>query len=321
MLETRIFAGIKRPFQSTLGLVAIVLTVLLWAVAANVAHSLFVAGVKPLELAGVSAMVATFGLAILDSFVGRTRAKGMSWKEFVLGLILVGLVGADYVAIQLLPVAVAIVLLFMAPILVVLWNALTSRRAPSRSVLVALILSLLGVVLVSNLLVDDISHINWFGLFVGLTTAVCFAAYIVLSEKLSTTDEPVGVMLKTFAVASLFWLVYQLPQGMPWTLLAPENFLKVLIMGIAGNLLPYLLFFWCLQRVPAERAAIVATLEPAIAGVLAWIWFGQALTVIQLVGGVLIVSAITWMQLKTTNPDPHSKQLQSVLPTNKELRL
>lgn len=86
--------------QNTLGLFAIILIVILWAVAANVAHSLFIAGVHPFELAGVSAMISTFGLAILDSFVGRKHAKAMNWQQFVLGLVLVGLVGADYIAIQ-----------------------------------------------------------------------------------------------------------------------------------------------------------------------------------------------------------------------------
>ncbi|MEH2153498.1 DMT family transporter [Nostoc sp.] len=90
-------------------------------------------------------------------------------------------------------------------------------------------------------------------------------------------------------------------QGVPWTLLAPENILKVIYVGLAGNLLPYLLFFWCIQRVQAERAAIAATLEPVIAGVLAWVWFGQTLTVMQIVGGFAIVVAITWMQFQTAN--------------------
>jgi len=115
---------------SGIGLTAILLTVIFWAVAANVANSLFLAGVPPLELAGVSTMIATFGLAILDSFFGRAQAQKINWREFALGVILVGLVGADYLAIQRLPVAIAIVLLFTAPILVVLWTALSSRSAP-----------------------------------------------------------------------------------------------------------------------------------------------------------------------------------------------
>jgi drug/metabolite transporter, DME family len=288
--------------QNSLGMLAIVLTVVAWAIAANVANSLFLLGVQPFELAGASAAIATFGLAILDSFIGRSHAKPIDPQQFALGLILVGLVGADYLAIQRLPVAVAIVLLFTAPILVVLWSAFTSRRLPSQSVLVALVLSVCGVILVSNLLASNVEQINWFGILIGLMTAVFFAAYIVLSEQVSVTKETIGVMLKTFAVASLFWISYQLTQGIPWTLLAPENILKVIYVGIAGNLFPYLLFFWSIQRVQAQRAAIAATLEPLVAGVLAWVWFGQTLTLMQIIGGIFIIVAVTWMQFQTTGP-------------------
>ena len=281
-----------------LGLLAIVLTVVAWAIAANVANHLFLAGVQPFELAGASAMIATFGLAILESLFGRAHAQPISRPQFALGLILVGLVGADYLAIQRLPVAVAIVLLFTAPIMVVLWTALTSGHLPSRPVLVALSLSMIGVLLVSNLLANKGAQVEWFGILAGLATAVFFAAYIVLSEKISATRETIGVVLKTFAIASLVWLTYQLTQGIPWTLLAPENILNVIYVGIAGNLLPYLLFFWCMQRIRAEQAAIAATLEPVIAGSLAWVWFGQALSIMQIMGGVLIVAAVTWMQFK-----------------------
>lgn len=294
----------SRYSSNTAGLIAILVTVVAWAIAANVANSLFLVGVQPFELAGASAMIATFGLAIMDSLIGRSHAQPITRQQCALGLVLVGLVGADYLAIQRLPVAVAIVLLFTAPVLVVLWSALTSRRAPTPPVLVALILSVLGVILVSNVFASNLASVNWFGLGVGLITAVFFAAYIILSEKLSATHETIGVMLKAFAVASLFWLAYQLTQGTPQPLLEPQNVLKVIYVGLAGNLLPYLLFFWCLQRVQAERAAIAATLEPLIASILAWVWFGQTLSLMQIIGGLLIMVAITWMQFKTVNSIP-----------------
>ncbi|MEG3987792.1 DMT family transporter [Microcoleus sp. S28C3] len=297
-----------RDSLNVLGMLAMLLTVVAWAIAANVANRLFLSGVQPFELAGASATIATFGLAILDSLVGRSHAKPIDRPQFALGLILVGLVGADYLAIQRLPVAVAIVLLFTAPILVVLWTAVTSRCLPARPVLVALILSIVGVLLVSNLLASHEARVEWFGILVGLTTAVFFAAYIVLSDRVSATQETIGVMLKVFAVASLFWIAYQLTQGMPWTLLARENILKVIYVGIAGNLLPYLLFFWCIQRIQAERAAIAATLEPVVAGVLAWFWFDQTLTGMQIVGGFTIVVAITWMQFQTAIPNSLDSQ-------------
>lgn len=287
-----------RLSSSSLGLIAILLTVLCWAVAANVAHDLFTTGVNPLELAGASAMIATFGLAILHSFWGRGQTRVMNWKQFALGLVLVFLVGADYIAIQQLPIAIAIVLLFTSPLLVVLWTAFTTRRAPSQFVFIALMLSILGVLLVSKLLESNVAQVNWFGIGIGLTTAVFFAAYILLSEQLADTGEPVSILLKTYAVASLFWLAYQFTQRLPLHLLTPDHFPKVLAVGIIGNLLPYLLFLWSIQRVHAEQAAIVATLEPFVAAVLAWLWFGQTLTVLQVIGGLLIIVAVTALQLK-----------------------
>lgn len=299
----------RRLSPSWLGLFAILLRVLCWALAANVAYDLFMAGINPLELAGVSAMIATFGLAILNSFWGRGQTKPMNLKQFALGLVLVFLVATDYVAIQQLPVAIAIVLLFTSPILVVLWTAFAARRVPSRFVLIALTLSILGVVLVSKLLESTLEQVNWFGIGIGLTitTAVFFTAYIILSEQMAGTGESVGILLKTYAVASLFWLAYQFTQGLPLTLLTPENFPKVLVVGIVGNLLPYLLFLWSIQRVHAERVAIVATLEPFVAAIVAWLWFGQTLTLLQIAGGVLIIVAVTDLQLKQTQPSQHPR--------------
>ncbi|HEY9656828.1 MAG TPA: EamA family transporter [Allocoleopsis sp.] len=286
---------------STLGLVAILLTVLCWALAANVAFDLFRAGTQPLELAAASAIIATFGLAILNSFWGQSHTKPMRLKQLGLGLVLVLLVGADYMAIQQLPVAVAIVLLFTAPILVILWTAFVSGQAPSRSVGLALMLSIVGVVLVSKLLESSWDQVNWFGIGIGLTTAVCFAAYIILSEQIVGTAEPVGILLQTYAVASLVWLAYQLTQGIPTAVLMPEHVPKVLVVGLAGNLLPYLLFLWSVQRVRAERAAIVATLEPLVAAIVAWLWFGQTLTLLQILGGGLIVAAVTAIQFNPSS--------------------
>jgi hypothetical protein len=76
----------------------ILITVVAWAIAANVANSLFLVGVKPFELAGASAIVATFGLVVLKSLLGRTHAQPLNRQQFILGLILVGLAGADYLA-------------------------------------------------------------------------------------------------------------------------------------------------------------------------------------------------------------------------------
>lgn len=283
--------------QRKLGLVAVLFTVVLWAVAANIISSLLVAGVNPFELAASSVAISTFSLAVVNSFRMKPEVKAMNRQQFILGLLFAGLIGANYLAIARLPVAVAILLLFTSPLMVVLWTALTTRQMPGRSVLAAMLLLIVGVVLVSKVVESDLSEFNGLGILIGLSSAVFFTAYNLQGERVGHSDETFGVMLKTFAVASLFWLAYQVTQGVPATLLEPEKMWKILYVGLAGTTLPYSLFFWGVQRVQTERAVVIATLEPVIAAALAWLWFGQTLTLLQLIGGILIILAVTAMQL------------------------
>ena len=150
----------------------------------------------------------------------------------------------------------------------------------------------------SQLLAGNLTAFNGFGMSVGLSTALLFAAYTLMSEQISTTSSAAVSLLKTFWVASLLWIGYFTIHGFPFALLEPQTLPKVIYMGIAGSLLPYLLYLWGTKHLQAARAAIVATIEPVIAAGLAWIWFGQALTILQMLGGVLILSAITLLRLR-----------------------
>jgi hypothetical protein len=50
------------------------------------------------------------------------------------------------------------------------------------------------------------------------------------------------------------------------------------------------------RHLPAPRAAVVATLEPVLGALLAWPIQHQALSAIQIAGGLVVVAAITWVQ-------------------------
>jgi DME family drug/metabolite transporter len=285
----------------SVGLPAVVAASTLWAVAANVASSLFQTGVNSFDLAGVTTIIATVALTLVQIARKGLPALSIRPAQFVLGILFTLFVAADYLAIERLPVAVAIVLIFTSPVLVVLWTAIVSRRLPSRQVLIALALSAIGVALVSQLLAGNLAAFNWFGVSVGVSTALLFAAYTLLSGQLSTTSSATIGLLKTFCVSSLLWGGYFGIHGFPVALVELQILPKVIYMGIAGSLLPYLLYLWGMKHLQAERAAIVATIEPVIAAGLAWIWFGQSLTILQMLGGALILVAITLLRLRKSS--------------------
>jgi drug/metabolite transporter, DME family len=51
-----------------------------------------------------------------------------------------------------------------------------------------------------------------------------------------------------------------------------------------------------LRHIPAPRAAVVATLEPVLAAVFAWLIHDEALTAVQLAGGAFVLGAVVWVQ-------------------------
>ena len=284
------------------GLAAVALAATLWAVAAAVARTLFDDAVEPLELVQARAYISALGLALLPA-AWKRQETGNLRAAVALGLAIAMVNAFYYVAIQRLAVAVALVLQYTGPAFVVAWIALSTRKRPAREILIALVATFAGVVLVSELLAGDIGSLNVIGIACGFGSAVMFATYTLVSERAGQFYGVIGALFRGFVAASIVWLAFQTPQGPPSALWEDGHFPRVLFVGVAGTLAPFLLYLWGVERIRAERAVIAATLEPVVAGIVAWVWLDQVLTPMQLIGGVIIVIAVASLQLKRERPD------------------
>lgn len=269
----------------------------LWSVAAVAARDLFDRGVDPLELAEARSFIAAFCLALIPS--ARRRSTGGSAPAVIaLGLSIALVNAAYYSAIARLDVAVALVLQYTAPALVVGWVAIGKRKLPAPEVLVALVVTFAGVVFVSGLVGADVGPMNGAGVAFGLVSSVLFATYTLVSERAGAAYGVLGALLRGFCAAAVMWTLFQLPRGWPAELFSTENLPAVIFVGIAGTFLPFIFFLWGVQQVRAERAAIAATSEPVLAAVVAWFWLGQVLTPGQLIGGALILGGVVALQIR-----------------------
>lgn len=293
--------------SARLGFLAIAVAAVLWAVAATAARSLFEDGVSPLELSQARAYLAFAGFAVLRWWRrdGASRAvRSPRTKIIALGFSIALVNAAYYVAIEHLAVAVAIVIQYTAPALVVGWVALVTRRRPSGDVLVAVVLAVAGVTLAAGLFNGGSAQTSVVGLVAAGASAILFATYTLLSQDVARVHGPTGTMFRAFGVAAALWVFFQIPQGFPSALIDPSNLPRVAYVGLAGTLAPFLLYVWGIARIRAERAVIAATLEPAAAALVAWVWLDQALTVAQLAGGALVVAAVLLLQAR---PRPGAK--------------
>ena len=69
---------------------------------------------------------------------------------------------------------------------------------------------------------------------------------------------------------------------------------------VLGTVVPFLLVIGALRHVPATRAGIMGTLEPVLAGLIAYWWLGETLAPVQVMGAVVVLVGVALAQLATS---------------------
>jgi drug/metabolite transporter (DMT)-like permease len=298
---------------SRLGFLAVSAAAVLWAFGGTYARTLIDKGASPLEVTEARAWIAFLALGAWTVASERRRGKRAAgqevsaWIVVVFGLSLAAANYFYYSAISSLPVAVAIVIQYTAPGLVVLWLAVADRRPPSARLVAALVAAFAGVALLSELpdaITGGGTSLAPRGVAAALTSAIAFAAYIISGERVERAVGPLGALVRGFGIASVLWIVVQATRGRPDTLLDTSLLPGVLLLGVVATIIPFSLFLWGLAQIGPSRTGIVSTLEPLSAAVLAYFWLEQSLGGLQIAGAALVVAGIAVVQSERSEAAP-----------------
>jgi drug/metabolite transporter (DMT)-like permease len=298
-------ADIRPDRRATVAaLLRVVLAGACWALAAVLAKHAFERGVPPVRLAEARVAVAVVALAPVLAWrrPDLLRPPPGTWPALVaFGACVAAVNLTYYVAIDHLPVGVAIALQYTGPAMLLAVTAVTLRggeSGPGRLAWVAAGLTLTGAVLVSRAL-EGLGGLDLPGLAAGLASAVLFAAYLLSAERAGRRGaEPATTLLWGFLVAVAIWAV-----AAPWwswplhTLADPGVAAAVAGVGLVGTLLPFALAVGAVRVISAATAGIAATSEPVFAVAFAWLLLGQTLNLAQLAGAALVVTGVVLAQL------------------------
>lgn len=216
----------------------------------------------------------------------------------VLGLFGVAAIqGSYYFTISVLGVGLAILLQYLAPSLIVMFDALRGARA-SRNTIVAVVAALAGTaLLVGN--VDPVKlHAKPLYWAIGFGSAFVFAFYILFSKRALARYAPETVLLYTFSIAAAFWAIVTPPWKIAAAGYSSTEWALFVVLGITSALVPFAFFYAGLRRLSPAEAGIVATLEPVVAVLSAALLLGEGLGPMQWLGAglVLVASAIASSQ-------------------------
>jgi drug/metabolite transporter (DMT)-like permease len=265
---------------------------LMWGVSGAVAADAF-NEVAPARVAEVRALVTTGILVPVAWWRGVLGPRGGLGWFFLLGVNLALVNVTYYWALDRLGVGPGATIQFLGPILVLVWMVVAEGRGVGATAWLAAVVALVGVFLVTE--AWQLHGGDWVGVVAGLASAVTFATYLVLGERLSGRYPIITVMTWGFLFAAVIWVVVQPLWTFP-TDLSGRVWLQLAWVGVIGTALPFFASFAALQRVASGIVGVIATTEPVFAAAAAWVLLGQALSPVQAVGGLLVVGAVASIQ-------------------------
>jgi drug/metabolite transporter (DMT)-like permease len=207
-------------------------------------------------------------------------------------------------AVSRLSVGVALLLEYLAPVLIVLWLWGASRRRPRALTFGGTVLSLAGLVLVLDF--TGTVKIDIIGVLWGMAAAVCLAIYFFITAKENDSLPPIVLASVGLMVgAAVMWLAAATgllvmtfstadtrlgPWVTPW-------WVSLGGLVIMATVLAYVSGIMAARALGSKVASFVSLTEVLFAVIWAWLLLGELPGAIQLLGGVLIVGGVVLVRL------------------------
>jgi drug/metabolite transporter (DMT)-like permease len=267
--------------------------------------------IKPLLEAGwspataVAARALTAALVLAPLAVVALRGRWHSvWRARwrVLGMGVVGVAAtqlAYFTALRTIPISTALLVEFLAPLLLVGLAWATTRRAPRALVLVGCALAVGGLLLVIG--PGAIQAVDPVGLGFAFAAAIGCAAYFLIAARPADGLPPVALAASGLLVGGLVLALVSATGILPFAAtfgdlplfggIAPW-WVPLLIVAVVSTALAYVAGVTGAAALGSRLASFVALLEVVFASLFAWVLLGEQLSPLQLVGGVLILGGI-----------------------------
>ncbi|MGH8828565.1 MAG: EamA family transporter [Jiangellaceae bacterium] len=304
------------------GLLYVTIAAALFSVNASVSKVALEARVEPVRLAAMRSTGAAVLLFVV-LFATQPGRLRLTWRELPY-LAVLGILGGAvvqwlyFVAIDRLPVGIALLLEFTAPAMVALFSWAVLRQHIRPRTWLGIALAMAGLVLVAQVWSDI--GLDVIGVFAGLAAAACLASYYLVGKRLTSHRDSLSLTFWMFAFAAIFWAVVR-----PWWTFDPGPldeqtsllgifdsvhvpvWSTVLWIIVFGTLIAYGLNLAALRHISPTTAGVVGMSEPVGAALVAWIWLGQSLNPVQIFGGVVVLFGIGLAETgqRGSAPRPH----------------
>ena len=192
-------------------------------------------------------------------------------------------------------------LMSVGTVFTALLSRLLGHEYLGRIVWVGIFLSLGGV---SVILLESAELAVGTGTLVGdlitLAAASCWSVYTVFSKPLMRSYSPLTFTTLTLSVGAFALFFISLPDlvDQNWGQISTKSYLELGYASIFSLAVAYSIWFYCVDRLGSTKTAIYGNLVPFWTLLFAWLFIGEEITLLQILGGVLILTGIYLTKLK-----------------------
>ena len=211
--------------------------------------------------------------------------------------------GAYFLAISRMHVSVALLIEFTAPVWIVLYLRYVRKKHVPNEMWAALFLALLGLAFVAQ--VWQGLTLDGIGVLAALGAAFALAFFFLAGEGITAHRDIQSVTMWGFGFAALTWSLLMPIWTFPFDVFtvsiplegaldgySAPGWVLILYVVLIGTVVPYLFTLNGLRNLSASTTSAFGMLEPIFAGAVAWFWFNESWTVLQLFGGVIVIAGI-----------------------------
>jgi Predicted permease, DMT superfamily len=301
-----------RTRHPRLGYSMAALAAVLWGINGAVSKTILSTGLSSERLAQLRSLGAALGLLLVVAVYAPSRLR-LTRRE-VPYLAVFGVAGLAFVqwfyflAIHRLAIGVALLIEYLAPLLVALWAHFIYHQRVRRRIWLALALALGGLGLIVNLF-GGAGKLSGTGIVFALGGAIAYMTYVLLAEHAVGDRDPVSLLGWGFLFASVFWRC-SARGGRSRSRRYDARLARVgpARLGVRGvddrarvRSSRSSLLVSALRHLSATSVGIVAMLEPVAGALIAWAWLGESLDGVQLAGAAVVLAAIVLAQTARGN--------------------
>lgn len=199
-------------------------------------------------------------------------------------------------------VSVATLSYYFAPVIVTIVCPVLFQEKLTGKQILCFVMSTIGLVLITG--IGEVgSGSDFVGILFGLGAAVFYATVILLNKFIKNVEGIHRTFLQFLAAILILVPYVILTSGVTLGSLDGIGWINLLIVGLVHTGVTYCLYFSSLKELPGQKAAILSYIDPLVAVLISVTVLGEAMTLWQVIGGMLILGFTLWNEIAPKTGD------------------